>query len=203
MSTRTSGSLGLVSVDATAASVAVIASVLAAAIVFLPSWRTQALQAALMTRRTDAEQRQHAAGELLRAAQRELDETAAEVASNGVKTLPASALNTKLAEFVDLAGLSAMRLDALVPGERIRTSRTVSVQIKMRGLCDLAAFQDFLHRLRARCPDVAVVAMLLGRHDPSGTDAPASPTNSTRFTLDLVWHAAPEGPIAGNPSSAP
>lgn len=204
MSDRSSSGFGLLPVDSAALGIAVLTSGLAAAIVFLPSWRQQADQASLIGRRVQAEQRLSLASHELPMAERTLMEVTSQVESSGFRTLPVSALNTRLAELVDLAGKSGMKLDALSPGERIKTTRTMSVQIKMSGTCAVDAFQGFLQQLRVLCPDIAVTSLQLNRQKPEGDRSNQEmAVEGATFTLDLVWHAAPDAPISANRSGPP
>jgi hypothetical protein len=204
MSKHSTPALGFLALDGAALGIAVLASALAAAIVFFPSWRLKADQSSLLDRRTQAERRLVLANSELETAQRTLADIAQKVESSGFRTLPVTALNERLAELVDLSGKSGMKLDALSPGEKIRTRRTVSVQISMSGTCPVDAFQGFLHQLRAQCPDIAVTALLLGRQKgEAGRAVPDTGASGAKFTLELVWHAAPEAPISANRNTMP
>ncbi|MCX5690805.1 MAG: hypothetical protein NTV94_13655 [Planctomycetota bacterium] len=204
MSERSIGGLRFLPLDGAALGVAVLASALAAAIVVFPSWRMKTEQASLLDRRAEAQRRLQLANSELERAQGKLSEVAQQVEPNGLRTLPVSSLNSRLAELVDLAGKSGMKLDVLSPGEKIRTKRTVSVQITMSGTCPVDAFQGFLQQLRAQCPDIAVTALLLNRQKVDGGQGPTGiAASGAKFSIDLVWHAAPDVPISANRNPGP
>ena len=198
MSAYQRGAFGVLPIDGLALSIALAASGLAVAIVFVPSWRGQAEQRSLSERRAGAERRVRSSSEELHKAQTALLEATTLVDSNGVRTLPVSAMNTRLAELVSLAGRSGLKLDALSPGEKIPTTRTISVLIRMNGSGSVGECQLFLQQLRLECPDVAVTSILLNR--PRADDAQMVERGGERvnFAMDLVWHAVPEVPIAKN-----
>lgn len=189
----------LLKVDAAALGIAIAATVLVGAVVFVPIFQSRAEQDDLTRRLDNARQSFERTSDVIGEQQRLLRATAAELAASPVQPQPLSSLNQRLDRIAALTAEHGLTLEAINAGEVISTPKTQSIPIKIAGKCEVASCQALLRSLRTQFPDTAVIALLLARQDvgedtSTAGSPPAGPTS--RFTMELIWHAAA-------PSAAP
>jgi len=112
-----------------------------------------------------------------RAAQRELAESPLQLA-------PVTDVNKRILEVTALARECGLKLDVVLPGVPSAGRRYETVPIHLSGTGNYRTCVDLLHRLRQKFPDTTVTSLDLGA-DPADAKAGA------RFSIDLLWHAAP------------
>ena len=114
---------------------------------------------------------------MLRGAQRELAESPLQLA-------PASDVNARIARVADLAKSCGLKLDVVLPGLPAKGKRFETVPIHLAGTGNYRTCVAMLHKLRQKFPDTTVTSLDL-------SSDPADPKSLARFSIDLLWHAAP------------
>ena len=129
-----------------------------------------------------------------------------------VKLQPPGRVNERLTRLADLAERVAadatpkgsLRIDQVTPLTAVRAARFYNVPIRLAGTATYSAATEFLHRLHAEFPDIAVAGLVINAGenaveaarptaDKKGErKAPVTAVNAT-FSVDLVWYAALEG----------
>jgi Tfp pilus assembly protein PilO len=143
-----------------------------------------------------ARERQHVANlqATIQALSTDLDRRTTQVSSNPFRLLPASGLNTRLADVASLANACRLTIKDLKPGDAIPTAHGISLPIQMTGsgnYCDLARL---IHLLHQQLPDLEVNTFRL----TANADEPRANCN---FDLELQWRASAEPPMQANPQS--
>lgn len=108
-----------------------------------------------------------------------------ELAESPLQLASASDVNTRIAGMADLARECGLKLDVIVPGMPSKGKRFETVPIHLSGTGNYRTCVAMLHRLRQKFPDTTVTSVKLSA-DPADQQAAA------RFSIDLLWHAAPE-----------
>ncbi len=112
-----------------------------------------------------------------RVAQRELAESPLQLA-------PVTDVNKRILQVTALARECGLKLDVVLPGAPSTGRRYETVPIHLSGTGNYRTCVDLLHRLRQKFPDTTVTSLDLGAD-------PAEPKAGARFSIDLLWHAAP------------
>lgn len=113
-----------------------------------------------------------------------LEDTERQVASRSLKLESLSHLNQRLSDLTQMADACDLYLDQMEPGDKVPSTHYVSVPILVTGRGSYAATTQFLTRVHERWPDLAVSSL-----DLAGN--PRQPENAPKFTLQLLWFAAP------------
>lgn len=139
------------------------------------------------------------AGALTAAAEAEKDAVAAQaqlamledqVRQRAIELEPLDALNTRLGKYTALAGACDLAIDEITPrtpetGTGIRLSSRVPVRLTGRGT--FASVTEFVDRLSVQHRDTAVETLMVSADPSRGV-------GGARFSVDLIWHAAPGAP---------
>lgn len=107
-----------------------------------------------------------------------------ELADSPLQLAPASDVNTRIAQMADLARNCGLKLDVILPGLPSKGTRFETVPIHLTGTGNYRTCVAMLHRLKEKFPDTTVTSLNLSA-DPANAKAGA------RFSVDLLWHAAP------------
>ena len=114
-----------------------------------------------------------------------LRDTQRELAESPLQLAPASNVNARIAMVADLAKACGLKLDIVLPGLPAKGKRFETVPIHLTGTGNYRTCVTMLHRLRQKFPDTTVTSLNL-------SSDPADPKAVARFSIDLLWHAAPE-----------
>lgn len=138
---------------------------------------------------TETANAESAAREL--AAAQKLRDTVLANRSEQLALEPASQVNARIGRLTALANEEAISIQQLTPGEPTFESGKpfTAVPIRVQGGGSFMDCIEFLRRLREEHRDIAVPAIGLSIGEPASENAPAH----LDMTLDLVWHAAPDG----------
>jgi Tfp pilus assembly protein PilO len=102
----------------------------------------------------------------------------------------------RLQELSAAAHDAGLDVGEIKPGDPAPEARFTTVPIHLSGTGRYKAFALFLHGLRSKFPDTALLSLEL-RGEPEMSEKPA------RFGFDLVWFAAPTAPAAKAAPPAP
>lgn len=122
-------------------------------------------------------------------AQAALKELVREVEQKAIDLQPVDALNSRLGALTRLTGECGVAVDEIAPrppegGTGVRLSTRVPIHIQGRG--GFADVTKFIERVHAEHRDTAVEGITLNAENGVGD-------GSARFSVDLIWHAAPIG----------
>ena len=106
--------------------------------------------------------------------------------ASSITLAPADQINQRVGDLNALAAASELRVDEIKPGAPVSHERYTSVPIVVSGQGTYHGVTAFLHQLRAKFPDIGLPQFEL-RGEPGLIDRPA------RYSLSLVWYAAPPG----------
>ncbi len=97
---------------------------------------------------------------------------------------PSGEVNKRIAEIARLVGECGLKLDEIQPAKATVGPRFDTVPIRLVGSGNYSTCVALLHRLWVEFPDTAVVSLEMEGN-------PNDSRVSTKFRIDLLWHAAP------------
>jgi hypothetical protein len=106
---------------------------------------------------------------------------------------PVSIVNRRLAELSAMAGEAGLVIDDIRPDRSVAGTHCETIPISVAGSGTYRKCTLFLSRLRQSMPDTGVSSVELAA---GGLDA----TGSSKFRMDLRWHAAPRGTVESRPA---
>lgn len=110
-----------------------------------------------------------------------------ELKATRVEVEPVGRLNSRLSRLTESASLRKLALDRVAPEAPQRTPKATLVPIRIEGRGAFLASRDWMADLRVEFPDVEIAGFQIAR-ERFGT------TDSSSFSFDLVWYAAPSAP---------
>lgn len=102
-----------------------------------------------------------------------------------VTLLPASRLNHRVMELVELGSESGLTVSRVVPGTPRAVRQSIVTRLTMTGEGGYSSVADFLGLLHGRFPDLVV-------HGFSTQAGRSEHAHSGTFQFDLDWYAAPD-----------
>lgn len=123
-----------------------------------------------------------------------------------VRLEQASQVNQRLSALSALAEGAGVKLDQLEPGKPSAQQRYTTVPVHLAGVASYVGLVELFRRLHDKFPDTRAPRFTLsanldapppvdqtpGKTSQNKTPAP-EPTG--RFAIDLLWYAAPDGPV--------
>lgn len=106
------------------------------------------------------------------------------VSASTITLAPADQINQRVGTLHSLAAESELRIDEIKPGTPVTHERYTSVPIMISGQGTYRGVAAFLHKLRGQFPDIGLPQLEL-TGEPALIDRPA------RYSMSLVWYAAP------------
>ena len=110
------------------------------------------------------------------------------VHNNPLRLHPRDHLNARLSLITSAAAEYGIEIDRLEPGRPTARAHFVTVPIRVGGRGGYVELTRFLHQLHRSAPDTAVASIDLRGQPGIPTPGAAAAT----FSLELIWHAAPD-----------
>jgi hypothetical protein len=107
----------------------------------------------------------------------------ARIAAGSLRLHDVRAVNTHVNTLVELAQACGLRIGEISPDAPTPAGKYSVVLIRIRGSGGYSGVAEFLARLHRDAPDTAVWGFTLG----------AAEGRRAEFSVDLAWHAAPDG----------
>jgi Tfp pilus assembly protein PilO len=176
------------SIDSAGIAVCLLLTAAAGWIGFAPIWQRHTTFLQQQEDLQSKKQNNSAQEMALKATEKRLTLTQAQLEQIPLHLQPTTRLNQRLAAITDLAAANNLKIEDIKPGATVAGKRYDAVNIDVAGEGTYPACAAFLHHLKQSMPDVGIEDLHLVSEGTA--DAAA------KFTFDLQWFAAASPDVA-------